>query len=149
MKISEPEQAKHAGVVRLREAAQWAEGFLIGTPEYHGTMSGALKNAFDFLYPELAGKLAAVVATSGGGSGDLSITTVKRTFAWCHGFTLPFHACANRESFEDGMLIDDKIRDRLERIGHDLTRYSGPLQAAWREAQTLEGSAAGVAGLHK
>ena len=112
-------------------------------------MSGALKNGFDFLYTELAGKFAAVVATTGGASADLSITTVKRTFAWCHGFTLPFHAAANRSMFEEGVLIDDKVRERLERIGHDLTRYTRAIRTAWTEALAAEGTAAGVAGLHR
>ena len=149
MQMSAGEQKDHAGVRALREAAAAADGFLIGTPEYHGTMSGALKNGFDFLYGELAGKFAAVVATTGGGTADLSITTVKRTFAWCHGFTLPFHAAANRSMFEEGVLTDEKVRDRLERIGHDLVRYTTAIRAAWKEALATEGSAAGVAGFHR
>jgi FMN reductase len=149
MRMSDADQKKHAGIASLRESAAWAHGFLIGTPEYHGTMSGALKNAFDFLYGELAGKFAGVIATTGGGSGDLSITTVKRTFAWCHGFTLPFHAAADRHSFSGGVLKNEKTRDRLERIGHDLVRYSAALTIAWQDAQACEGTASGVAGLHK
>ena len=143
------DQSGHPGVIALREAAAKADAFLIGTPEYHGTMSGSLKNAFDFLYGELAGKFAGVVATTGGGGGDLSITTVKRTFAWCHGFTLPFHAAAPSVAFNEGGLADTKIIERLERIGYDLVRYSAALRAAWNEAQSLEGTASGVAGLHK
>ena len=70
-------QSKDPKVIELRELASWADGFLIGTPEYHGSMSGALKNWFDFLYGELAGKLAAVVATTGGGTGDKATRTCK------------------------------------------------------------------------
>ncbi|MCA9700080.1 MAG: NAD(P)H-dependent oxidoreductase, partial [Myxococcales bacterium] len=59
-------QAALPAVLEVRESAQWADGFILGTPEYHGSMSGALKNWFDFLYGELAGKFAGVLATTGG-----------------------------------------------------------------------------------
>src|SRR5262245_31791897 len=52
------EQPRLPEVVLIRELAEWADGFVLGTPEYHGSMSGALKNWFDFLYAELAGKFA-------------------------------------------------------------------------------------------
>jgi NAD(P)H-dependent FMN reductase len=135
-------------VQRIRELADWADGFVLGTPEYHGSMSGALKNWFDFLYPELAGKFAGVVATTGGGTGDMSITAVKTCFQWCHGFVLPFHVAANDSAFTNDRLSDPRIIDRIERIGHDVVRYAAVLRPAFEQARSLTGSAAGVAGLH-
>ncbi len=144
----DPEQPKRAEVQAIRELAGWAEGFVIGTPEYHGNMSGALKNWFDFLYAELAGKFAGVVATTGGGTGDMSITAVKTCFQWCHGFVLPFHVAANESAFDQDRLSDPRVIDRIERIGHDVVRYTSVLRPAFMQARTLTGSAAGVAGLH-
>ncbi len=148
MQADDASQAQLPAVARVRAEAAQADAFVIGTPEYHGNMSGALKNWFDFLYGELAGKLAAVVATTGGGSGDLSITGVKRTFAWCHGFTLPFHCAANRAAFVDGELRDARVLDRLDRIGHDVVRYARVLRPAFEAARGELGVAGGVAGLH-
>ncbi|MFV8756357.1 NADPH-dependent FMN reductase [Nannocystaceae bacterium ST9] len=142
------EQPKHADVVRIRELATWADGFVIGTPEYHGSMSGALKNWFDFLYAELAGKFAGVVATTGGGTGDMSITAVKTCFQWCHGFVLPFHVAASDQAFTDDRLADPRVIDRIERIGHDVVRYASVLRPAFEQARALSGPRAGVAGLH-
>jgi NAD(P)H-dependent FMN reductase len=142
------EQAALPRVQRIRELANWADGFILGTPEYHGSMSGALKNWFDFLYGELAGKFAGVVSTTGGGTGDMSITAVKTCFQWCHGFVLPFHAAAPASAFEDGRLTDARIIDRVERIGHDVARYAPLLRAAFEQARALEGPEGGVAGLH-
>lgn len=142
------EQGGHEGVRRVRELARWAEGFVIGTPEYHGSMSGALKNWFDFLHGELAGKFAGVVATTGGGTGDMSITAVKTCFQWCHGFVLPFHAAASQAAFEGDALTDPRVIDRVERIGHDVARYTPVIRAAFEQARGAEGPAAGVAGLH-
>jgi NAD(P)H-dependent FMN reductase len=142
------EQLREPDVVAIRDLAEWADGFVLGTPEYHGSMSGALKNWFDFLYGELAGKFAGVVATTGGGTGDMSITAVKTCFQWCHGFVLPFHVAANDSAFTDDRLSDPRVIDRIERIGHDVVRYSRVLRPAFEQARALEGPAAGVAGLH-
>jgi NAD(P)H-dependent FMN reductase len=142
------EQARLPDVISIREQARWADGFVLGTPEYHGNMSGALKNWFDYLYGELAGKFAGVVATTGGGTGDMSITAVKTCFAWCHGFVLPFHAAANPKSFQDELLTDPRVIERIERIGHDVARYAPLLRDAFEQARELEGPAGGFAGLH-
>lgn len=142
------EQPDQPEVKLIRELACWADGFVLGTPEYHGNMSGALKNWFDFLYAELAGKFAGVVATTGGGTGDMSITAVKTCFQWCHGFVLPFHVAANDSAFTDDRLSHPRVIDRIERIGHDVVRYSKVLRPAFEQARSLTGPVAGVAGLH-
>lgn len=139
-------QSKLASVQQVRELAAWADGFILGTPEYHGSLSGALKNWFDFLYGELAGKFAGVVASTGGGSGDMSITSVKTCFQWCHGFVLPFHCAAGPDAFTQDELSDARVLERLDRIGHDVARYTPVIRAAFEQARTLEGPAAGIAG---
>ena len=67
MEYADASQGAHEAVMRVRETARWADGFILATPEYHGNMSGCLKNWFDFLYEELAGKFAGVIACTGGG----------------------------------------------------------------------------------
>ncbi len=135
-------------VALVRESAAWAEGFILATPEYHGSMSGALKNWFDFLYPELAGKFAGVLASTGGGTGDMSTTAVKTCFQWCHGFVLPFHAAATTADFDGEVLREAKVIERIQRIGRDVARYAPVLRAAFTEAQSAAGVEAGFAGLH-
>lgn len=141
-------QGLREDVARIRELAAWADGFIIGTPEYHGSMSGALKNWFDYLYNELAGKFAGVVATTGGGTGDMSITAVKNCFQWCHGFVLPFHAAATSAAFTDDQLSDAKVIDRVRRVGYDVVRFAPLVRGAFEQARGHDGPEAGVAGLH-
>jgi len=142
------EQGATAPVKLIKETAGWADGFLLATPEYHGNISGALKNWFDFLYRELSGKVAGVLAMTGGGGGDMSIVSTKNSFHWCHGFTLPFHAAASNSSWT-GEELDPKVRDRLVRLGRDVVRYASVIRTAWDEAKALgKGPEAGFAGFH-
>jgi FMN reductase len=149
MSLADPRQRRMPEVVQMREAAAAADGFVLITPEYHGNMSGALKNWFDFLYLELAGKFAGVMAVSGGGSGDLSILSVKNSFNWCHGFTLPFHAAARPEDFDGDRLVSEKVIERAWRIGYDVVRYAPLIRATFEAARSAgPGRSSGVAGVH-
>jgi FMN reductase len=142
-------QGAHPEIVRVRADARWAEGFVLVTPEYHGSMSGALKNWFDFLWLELAGKFAGVISVTGGGSGDMSILAVKTCFAWCHGFTLPFHAAVRPTDFAGDDIVAPRVLDRIARICFDVARYAPIVQATFQSALELgSGIEAGVAGMH-
>jgi NAD(P)H-dependent FMN reductase len=143
------DQPALAEVRRVRTDAAWAQGFMLVTPEYHGNMSGALKNWFDFLWLELAGKFAGVVAVTGGGSGDMSLTAVRNCFNWCHGFTLPYHAAARPGDFEGTRLASEGTRERIARIVYDVCRYAPLVGDAFGAARRLgPGVQSGVAGLH-
>ncbi len=150
MRHGDADQDALPPVQTVRNFAAWADGFILVTPEYHGSMSGCLKNWFDFLYGELAGKFAGVLAVTGGGGGDMSITAVKTSFSWCHGFTLPYHAAARGGDFGvDGALSNAGVRDRVERVAHDVVRYAPVLRHAFESARALgRVVAAGVAGTH-
>lgn len=142
------EQAALPVVKLVKETAAWADGFLLATPEYHGNVSGALKNWNDFLYRELSGKVAGVLSMTGGGGGEMSIVSTKNSFNWCHGFTLPFHASANSTHWE-GDILNEKVRERLLRLGKDVVRYAEAIGKAWNEAKALgKGVEAGFAGYH-
>lgn len=149
MRNGDEAQSLLPAVQLIRTTASAADGFILVTPEYHGSMSGCLKNWFDFLYDELAGKFAGVLAVTGGGGGDMSITAVKTSFNWCHGFTLPYHAAARAADFSaDGQLGNPGVRDRVRRVAFDVVRYAPIVRAAFDAARAQGGIEAGVAGTH-
>lgn len=150
MRHGDLDQDGLTAVKTIRAGADWADGFVLVTPEYHGSMSGCLKNWFDFLYAELAGKFAGVLAVTGGGGGDMSITAVKTSFSWCHGFTLPYHAAARGADFgPDGALANPAVLDRVRRVAHDVVRYAPVLRNTFEAARALGRVVeAGVAGTH-
>ena len=55
---------------RLKERLRKADGVIIGTPEYHGSFTGVLKNALDLTgFPEWEGKMVALIGVAGGRMG--------------------------------------------------------------------------------
>ncbi|MEI2377164.1 NADPH-dependent FMN reductase [Priestia sp. YIM B13446] len=76
----EPHQYETEEVQELIEKIEKADGILLATPEYHGAMSGALKNALDFLNSAyFAHKPVALLAVSGGGKGGINALNNLRT----------------------------------------------------------------------
>jgi FMN reductase len=149
MSLADPRQRRLPEVVAIRREAAAADGFILITPEYHGNMSGALKNWFDFLYLELAGKFAGIMAVTGGGGGDMSVVAVKNSFNWCHGFTLPFHAVGKPDDYDGDTLTSERVIERVQRIAFDVVRYAPLIRRAFDAARD-EGSelSTGIAGLH-
>ncbi len=110
-------------VKRIREA----EAYIVGTPEYHGCMSGALKNLFDFVYTEISGKLFGIVAATGGSQGVSSLDNLRACLLYCHSWVLPYNVAASSRDFdEEGRLVSDAVRDRLARLGRDVAVF-GPI----------------------
>ena len=57
----------------LCELAEEADGYIICTPEYHNSISGALKNLLDFLgADQFNQKIVQIFAVSGGGKGGIN-----------------------------------------------------------------------------
>ncbi|MTH53428.1 NAD(P)H-dependent oxidoreductase [Bacillus mangrovi] len=76
----EEEQNHLPEVKKLKEAARKADGFVMISPEYHGGISGALKNALDYLGSDyFAHKAVALTAVAGGGKGGINTLNQMRT----------------------------------------------------------------------
>ena len=62
-------------VLRLRRDLRAAQGIILGTPEYHASFSGVLKNALDLMgFDEFEGKMLGLVGVSGGRLGAINAT---------------------------------------------------------------------------
>jgi azobenzene reductase len=120
-------------VAEVIELVTWADGCVIGSPEYHGCMSGATKNFLDFLYREIAGKLFGLVAATGGSQGNGCFDNLRAAIQFCHGWTLPYNTSATGKDFgSDGQLINERVMDRLNRMGRDLATYAPLLHLQFR-----------------
>jgi len=57
------------------------DGYVFVTPEYNHSMSGAMKNAIDFLYREWNNKAAGFVSYGGGASGARAVEHLRLVMA--------------------------------------------------------------------
>ncbi|PMB01480.1 flavin reductase [Fischerella thermalis CCMEE 5273] len=114
-------------VHRFRERIRQADGFIIGSPQYHGSLSGCLKNALDFIGSrELAGKFVALVGTSGGALGATNtLNTLNEICRNLHAWPLPSAPSVPQSHgafLPDGTLKDKQLQKRLENLGQQLVR---------------------------
>ena len=125
----------------LKARVERADVFLIGTPDYHGSMSSALKNFFDHFWREFGGKLfASIVASHDKG---LTVTDQIRTVArQCYAWSIPYAvAFADKTDFKDGQIVSEAFMQRLEMLVRDVRVY-GELLSRQRHAD-LAGTEAG------
>ena len=103
---------------------QWADAFVLASPDYHGSMSGAMKNFLDHFWAEFAGKTFGYICASH--EKGLTVMDQMRTAVrQCYGWSLPYGISINGElDFGDNEeLIDQSINKRFEMLARDLVVY--------------------------
>jgi FMN reductase len=118
-----------ADVHRLREAVGTAHGIILGSPEYHGSLSGSLKNALDHLsFGELEGKLVGLVAVAGGSQSATGTLAHMRTICrHLHAWVVPHQVSISRvkDAFtSEGHLKDPDHEARLVGIGKEVAHFA-------------------------
>lgn len=121
------------GFAALKARVEAADVFVLGTPDYHGSISSALKNFLDHFWREFAGKLFATLVASH--EKGLTVTDQLRTVArQCYAWSLPYGvAFVEKQDVIDGKIASDAFKSRLEMFGRD-TRVYGELLARQRRA---------------
>ena len=117
----------------LKERVKAADVFVLGTPDYHGSVSGALKNFTDHFWKEFTGKLFAPIVASH--EKGLTVHDQLRTIArQCYAWSLPYAVSfEEKKDVIDGEVASDQFRDRLEMMIRDTLVY-GRLLAGQRTA---------------
>jgi NAD(P)H-dependent FMN reductase len=126
------------GFQELRARVERADVLLLGTPDYHGAISGAMKNFLDHFWHEFAGKLFATIVASH--EKGLTVTDQLRTIArQCYAWTLPYGiAFAQGSDVKDGRVASPALKTRLEMLVRDVQVY-GLLLARQRRADLAGG----------
>jgi MsuE subfamily FMN reductase len=108
-----------------------ADAYVVGTPSYRGSYTGALKNLFD-LVPNDAphGKIAGIVLTAGSDHHFLAIEhQLRPLLSFFQILTVPGAVYAQNAHFTDEELTDDTIRHQCLALGEaivDLWRARNP-----------------------
>jgi len=116
-------------VLRLRQAVGEAHGVILGSPEYHGSFSGVLKNALDLMgFDQFGGKIVGLVGVSGGSMGAVNaLNDLRRVVRWVHAWVIPQQTSIPQawDHFDDDGRLDDKeMAERLREIGHQVARFA-------------------------
>ena len=116
-------------VMRLREEIKESHGILLGTPEYYGCLSGALKNMFDLMRPEeFEGKIVGLIGVAGGHTGAINSLNAMRTIGRnLHCWVLPQEVSIadSKKAFnEDGTATDPAVEERLLDIGRQVVKLA-------------------------
>ncbi|MEM4781189.1 MAG: NAD(P)H-dependent oxidoreductase [Halalkalicoccus sp.] len=115
------------GVEAFTAAVREADAILLGTPMYHGSYSGVLKNALDHCgFDEFEDKTVGLLAVSG---GSFPITALEHLRSVCralNAWVLPHQAAIPRahSAFEDGEFVDEDTAERVRVLGERAVQYA-------------------------
>ena len=121
-------------IQELLDAIRWADGYLWASPTYHGSLSGAIKNALDYVQflvrdtPSfLYGKTVGIIGTGAGSIGVVNVVTQLTHVA--HGLRaqvvpLAVPIIQAGKAIEDGQIVDPMVRQRLQMLAEELVILS-------------------------
>ena len=122
----------HAGLRAVTEAVNWADVFLLASPDYHGSMSGAMKNFLDFYWDEFAGKLFGYVCASHE-KGLTVMEHMRTSVRQCYGWSLPYGVSVYGEKdFDSSGQLVGKIAARVRMLARDLVVYGALIRGQFR-----------------
>ena len=125
-----PAAARH-----LVEEIRHADGVVLVSPGYHGTVSGLVKNALDYLEDlreddrvYLDGRAVGCVAAAHGWQAAVNTLTALRSIVHAlRGWPTPLGAAVNSAEVvfgPDGECSDAQVAERLRIIGHQVVDFA-------------------------
>lgn len=96
---------------------------------YHGTITGAFKNALDWLEllarrdpPYLTDKVVGLISSAGGVQGLQAVNTMEYVVRSLRAFAVPMVVpIAARSAFDDdGNVVDERVRNQLRHLGEEI-----------------------------
>lgn len=129
-------------VTTLTDDLLQADAILLGTPMYHGSYSGVLKNTIDYCgFDEFADKTVGLVAIAG---GQFPVTALEHLRSVCrslNAWVLPYEAAIpqSSEMFVDADIVEQRYAQRIDELGRRLVEYAiiKPHQASFEGDQNV------------
>lgn len=115
----------------LVDAVRLADGLIIATPSYHGTLSGLVKNALDYIedlaqeeHPYLHDRAVGLIATAYGEQASMgAMQTLRNIVHALRGWPTPLGATlrTHQELFSpQGECLDERARLQLTTVGEQV-----------------------------
>jgi FMN reductase len=127
-------QCAHEGRDRLLKTIEAADGLIIASPGYHGSISGLVKNALDCLEdlregsrPYLDGRaVGCIVSASGGQAAGSTLAALRSIVHALRGWPTPFGATLNASGLfdESGAFTDPRDAWQVETVAQQVVAFA-------------------------
>lgn len=116
----------------LIESCYSADGMIWSSPLYQGSVSGAFKNALDWLHllgprdpPYLNDKVIGLLSAAGGVHGLQAINTMEFSARALRGWAVPYVVPIPGQVFDsDAQIRDESVEAQLETLGREVVRVT-------------------------
>jgi FMN reductase len=111
-------------IEKVSNALKWADSIILSSPDYHGSMSGAIKNFLDYFWEEFAGKTFGYIVASH--EKGLTVADQMRTaIRQCYGWSMPYNISINGEKdFNSNReIVNSALVNRIKILARDLSVY--------------------------
>ncbi|KJH71926.1 NADPH-dependent FMN reductase [Aliterella atlantica] len=120
----EDEYLDYPDVEQLQNTVKAADGLILSTPEYHGSLSGVLKNALDLMsFEQLDNKVTGLISVLGGQPNSNALNDLRVIMRWVHGWVIPEQIAIGQawKAFSpDGKIVDEKLSQRFDAFAQSL-----------------------------
>lgn len=108
---------------RAKTLVKWSDAIILTSPDYHGSMSGVLKNFLDFFWKEFSGKTFGYICASH--EKGLTVMEQMRTAVrQCYGWSMPYGISTSSEDFDqEGNMTNSKTLSRIRMLSRDIVFY--------------------------
>ncbi len=120
--------------VALVQAVRECDGLVLGSPAYHGGLSGLVKNALDYLEdlhddprPYLDGRaVGCIVCAYGGQATATTLSSLRNIVHALRGWPTPLGVTVSSDSVEgsDGTVTDEHLRSRLHIMAQQVIEFA-------------------------
>ncbi|SDM37461.1 NAD(P)H-dependent FMN reductase [Halogranum gelatinilyticum] len=113
---------------KLVDRIRGADAVLLGTPMFHGSYSGVLKNALDYCgFDEFAGKTVGLLAVSGGAFPVTALEHLRSVCRALDAWVIPHQAAVPRAHAafdDDGAFRDEGLEERVLVLGRRAVQFA-------------------------
>ncbi|HBZ08282.1 MAG TPA: NADPH-dependent oxidoreductase [Bacillus bacterium] len=127
---------------RVIEIVASADFYLVGTPIFQGSITGALKNLFDLIPPPVfRNKVMGFIATGGTYQHYLVIENQLKPIAgYFRSYVAPGFVYAHNDHFDsNNQIVDLDLLERMSNLGEEMVRMSRALTHQMLETSNFYG----------
>ncbi|MGB7248972.1 MAG: NADPH-dependent FMN reductase [Phormidesmis sp.] len=119
-------------VAAMRTAVTGSDALIIATPEYHGSISGVIKNALDLMsFDQLSDKVTGMISVLGGQPNSNALNDMRVIMRWVHAWVIPEQIAIGQawKAFDkEGHLVDEKLSQRFDAFAESLVENTKKLK---------------------